>query len=180
MNLFYVTGDATEPQGTSKNQVIVHVCNDIGAWGSGFVMALSNKWPEPEAYYRAWHKGNLDNPFDPFAPPFKQGMVQVVDVIRDLRDEYGEPTHVNTYVANLIGQSGTGFLGDLAPVRYGSIHEGLYRLRNICYDKFGRYWDLHMPRIGCGLAGGTWDRIEEILKQVFSDDEIDITVYDLP
>ncbi|MEZ4800268.1 MAG: hypothetical protein R2809_10945 [Flavobacteriales bacterium] len=37
----YVTGDATIPQ-TNGNKIIVHVCNDIGGWGKGFVMAISN------------------------------------------------------------------------------------------------------------------------------------------
>ncbi|XXU05921.1 hypothetical protein WMF40_38440 [Sorangium sp. So ce854] len=48
----YRTGDATEPAGAGP-RIICHVCNDIGGWGRGFVVALSKKWPEPEARYRA-------------------------------------------------------------------------------------------------------------------------------
>ncbi len=39
----YVKGDATAPIGIG-NKIIVHICNDIGRWGKGFVMALSKKW----------------------------------------------------------------------------------------------------------------------------------------
>lgn len=40
----YVTGDATEP--IIKEQEITympHVCNDIGRWGAGYVLALNRK-----------------------------------------------------------------------------------------------------------------------------------------
>ena len=43
----YIKGDATNPQ-ISGNKIIVHICNDIGGWGKGFVLAISNKWKEPE------------------------------------------------------------------------------------------------------------------------------------
>ncbi len=34
----YLTGDATQPQSAGP-KLIVHVCNDIGGWGRGFVVA---------------------------------------------------------------------------------------------------------------------------------------------
>ena len=41
----YLTRDATAPTAIG-NKIIVHICNDIGAWGKGFVMALSKKWKD--------------------------------------------------------------------------------------------------------------------------------------
>ena len=41
----YVTGDATRPEGEGP-KIIVHICNDIGAWGRGFVLALSKRFKE--------------------------------------------------------------------------------------------------------------------------------------
>jgi hypothetical protein len=35
-----VTGDATTPTGEG-NKIIAHICNDIGGWGKGFVVAIS-------------------------------------------------------------------------------------------------------------------------------------------
>lgn len=32
----YIRGDATQPAGDG-NRIIVHVCNDIGAWGKGLL-----------------------------------------------------------------------------------------------------------------------------------------------
>lgn len=51
MQIQYITGDATDPTG-GGNKIIAHVCNDIGAWGAGFVLAISRRWPQPEAEYR--------------------------------------------------------------------------------------------------------------------------------
>ena len=39
---------------------------------------------------------------------------------------------------------------------------------------------IHMPRIGCGLAGGSWHEIEPILEEHLAGAGFDIRVYDLP
>jgi hypothetical protein len=58
-----VVGDATAPAGSGP-RVIVHVCNDVGKWGRGFVLALSRKWAEPERRERAWYRGAERLPFE--------------------------------------------------------------------------------------------------------------------
>jgi O-acetyl-ADP-ribose deacetylase (regulator of RNase III) len=55
MSISYIKGDATNPAGQG-NKIIVHICNDIGGWGKGFVMAISKRWKEPERKYREWFK----------------------------------------------------------------------------------------------------------------------------
>jgi O-acetyl-ADP-ribose deacetylase (regulator of RNase III) len=37
---------------------------------------------------------------------------------------------------------------------------------------------VHMPRIGCGLAGGEWSRIEPFIKEHLCDPGVSVTVYD--
>ena len=37
---------------------------------------------------------------------------------------------------------------------------------------------VHMPRIGCGLAGGTWDRIEPLIVASLGARGVPVTVYD--
>lgn len=48
----YLKGDATNLV-IPGNKIIVHICNDIGAWGKGFVLAVSKRWSESEkgGYY---------------------------------------------------------------------------------------------------------------------------------
>jgi len=161
----YVTGDVTKPI-IGKQKVIVHVCNDIGAWGAGVSGAIGRRWPEAEKSYRRW-ASSKDNPN--VGPKFKLGRIQLVRM--DRSDE-------NITVCNLIGQHGLRSKKNPAPVRYDAIREGLQEL-------FSRGQVdnedtvVHMPRIGCGLAGGSWDMIEPIIREVLSDNEVHVVVYDL-
>lgn len=37
--------------------------------------------------------------------------------------------------------------------------------------------ELAMPQIGCGLDGLSWDKVEKMIKQVFQETDVEITVY---
>ncbi|HPN68168.1 MAG TPA: hypothetical protein PLZ32_01575 [Saprospiraceae bacterium] len=154
MEINYIKGDATNPT-TEGNKIIVHVCNDIGGWGKGFVMAISKRWKQPEQHYREWFKSN-DN--------FSLGQVQFVQVEADL------------WVANLIGQHKINKdENGNAPIRYDAILEGLEKVGNFAVENKAT---VHMPRIGCGLAGGTWDKIEPLILSSLTIKNIQVTVYD--
>lgn len=153
----YIIGDATRPAGIG-NKVIVHCCNDVGGWGAGFVLALSRRWPEPEASYRAWAEGEI------VSPEFKLGAVQFVPVSESIT------------VANLIGQSGCGFFNGKPPVRYEAICTGL---RSVAAYAGETKASVHMPKMGAGLAGGDWGRIESLIRQQLSDQDIPVIVYTL-
>jgi O-acetyl-ADP-ribose deacetylase (regulator of RNase III) len=51
--------------------------------------------------------------------------------------------------------------------RYDWIEAGARRLRRIADD--GRYSSIAVPRLGCGLGGLTWDRVEAILERHLAD-----------
>lgn len=38
---------------------------------------------------------------------------------------------------------------------------------------------VHMPRIGCGLAGGSWGKVEPIIQEELCDKGVQVFVYDL-
>ena len=150
----YIKGDATQPAG-SENKIIVHICNDIGGWGKGFVMAISKKWKTPEQNYRAWFASKNN---------FELGAVQFIQV------------EDNLWVANLIGQhkirkdnNGN------PPIRYDAIEAGLQKVQ-LKADELKA--SVHMPRIGCGLAGGKWEKIEPLLNKTLIINNIKTTVYD--
>jgi hypothetical protein len=67
----YLKGDATDPQARGV-KLICHVCNDLGGWGKGFVLALSRRWEEPEQQYQAWHRNRNNNDFGLGAVQFVQ------------------------------------------------------------------------------------------------------------
>lgn len=62
-----------------------------------------------------------------------------------------------------------------APIRYEAI---LLGLRKVGQFAIGKNATVHMPRIGCGLAGGTWDKIEPIINKSLIENEIKTYVYD--
>lgn len=154
MDIVYKHGDATQPL-HDGNKIIVHVCNDVGGWGKGFVVAVSKRWKVPELRYREWAKQGED---------FRLGEVQFVQVAPD------------TWVANVIGQRDVKPGKDgTPPVRYDAIRNGL--------DKVGLFASeigasVHMPRIGCGLAGGTWNHIEPAIMDTLITRGIETIVYD--
>lgn len=154
--IIYLKGDATSPQ-ASGIKIITHICNDIGGWGKGFVLAISKRWPEPEKAYREWHRNRSKN-------DFALGNIQIIQV---------EPY---IYVANMIGQRGTKTGRSTGvPVRYEAIESCLEKLAEEV--KFLKV-SVHMPRIGCGLAGGKWEQIEPLIEKTLLDNNIDVYVYE--
>lgn len=157
MEIQYLTGDATEAAGEGP-QIIVHVCNDVGGWGRGFVLAISKRWPEPEQCYRSWHRGETNQ-------PYTLGEAQFVQVTE------------NVWVANLIGQRDVRPQNGVPPIRYDALRIGL---RKVADEAHTLGASVHMPRIGCGLAGGTWDEVGKIVQAELADKDIAVFVYDLP
>lgn len=152
-NLKYVRGDATSPQGQGV-KIIAHVCNNIGAWGAGFVIAVSNRFPEVEKAYRGLDRRRL-------------GMVQYVHIA-------GE----DIVVANMIAQNGindskSGWRGDL--LSYEHLRDCLGRVFNYAKNLNAT---VHMPFIGCGLAGSNWSKIEPLVIHCVKQYNIDCFVYE--
>jgi O-acetyl-ADP-ribose deacetylase (regulator of RNase III) len=151
----YIKGDATCPQAKGI-KIICHVCNDIGAWGKGFVLALSRRWEEPEAEYRAWHATGREG-------GFQLGAVQFVQV---------EPY---IWVANMVGQRGIKRGSSGPPIRYEAVAECLQQVAGRARELGA---SVHMPRIGCGLAGGDWSKVEPLIEEHLSAAAVAVTVYD--
>ncbi len=156
MAIRYVTGDATAPLGTGP-RVLVHVCNDVGKWGKGFVLAISRRWKLPEQRFKAWYRGETGQ-------SFALGEVQFVEVERAL------------WVANLVGQRGLiSKHGGEPAIRYEAVRVGLAKVRAYAIAKGA---SVHMPRIGCGLAGGRWEELEPIIEIELAAYGVEVTVYD--
>lgn len=173
----YLQGDATDPQ-TPGNRIIAHVCNDIGAWGRGFVLSLSQRWPLAEEMYRRWHRDQEECLINPtvsaiavIGRPMKLGNVQYVTV--DTRADGGQLVH--TYVANMVAQAGIRTKGGIAPIRYHALQQCLEDVASFVQCIGGG--TVHMPRIGCGLAGGHWTRVVPIVGAALA--RVPTFVYDL-
>jgi len=94
---------------------------------------------------------------------FGLGNVQFVQA-----DEY-------IWIANMIGQHGMTISAGKLPIRYEAVE--------LCLDKVGAKAreleaSVHMPRIGCGLAGGKWELIEPLITKTLCDKDVAVMVYD--
>ena len=153
MEICYLIGDATEP--IYRPAIIVHICNNVGAWGAGFVLALSKKWKKPEIEYKKWYAQNNS---------LTLGDVQFVAVEQGI------------CIANMIGQEGIGFHKGKPPIRYDAVSKCLQTVRETSLLLSA---SVHMPRIGCGLAGGTWSEIGKIIHRELIAFNVPVIVYDL-
>jgi len=153
----YVVGDATLPQ-SPNNTVICHSCNDLGVWGSGFVVPLGNRYPKAKEDYIQWAKSLTPSP-----RPFRLGEVQFVQVGSQI------------WAANLIGQRGIGFRRG-PPVKYEALYDGFNKVAEFAVANSA---DVVMPRIGCGLGGGSWDTVEKLILQTLSRKGVEVVVCDL-
>jgi O-acetyl-ADP-ribose deacetylase (regulator of RNase III) len=157
----YVKGDATKPIGGGK-KIIAHICNDEGGWGAGFTGALDKISSEPNRIYRHWYnywtkKSVVEFLFMPL------GFVCLAKVDDD------------TYVANMIAQHRT-ITSVPKPICYKSLEKCLNEVADFAVKNGGT---VHMPRIGCGLAGGDWNVVESIINRTLTLRDIDVIVYDL-
>jgi O-acetyl-ADP-ribose deacetylase (regulator of RNase III) len=154
----YLVGDATAPVGVGP-KVIAHICNDVGRWGRGFVVAVSRRWPAPEAQYRRlWQRTAGEC--------LPLGDVQFVEVARDL------------WVANMIAQHDVRMdRHSVPPIRYEALAACL---RKVAESAGALNASVHMPRIGCGLAGGRWEEVEPIIIEELCAQGVPVMVYDLP
>lgn len=167
--LKYKDGDATKPIGKGP-RVILHCCNDIGAWGAGFVVAVSDTFGKdamsPEMKYRDWADKGTTQLYSgsPEKVKFELGAVQFV---------YTNQTDV--WVANMIGQHNVGSKKSKEPpIRYHAINDGLKATAAFCKRTKAA---VHCCRFGSGLAGGDWLLIEAMIKELLVAEGVDVTVY---
>ena len=144
----YVEGDAIYPIGSGV-KLLIHVCNSVGSWGAGFVLAISKRWKEPERMYK-------------LMPIKEMGTVQTISVEEDI------------VVVNMIAQTlfSRFYKGKDIPLSYPALEKCLRKVNKIAVR---HNMTIHGPRFGSGLAGGDWNKIEAMINEVIT---VPIYIYD--
>lgn len=151
MELHYLIGTALEP--VKKPALIIHICNDLGLWGSGFVIAVSSKYSKPENEYRSWKKkveGDLP-----------LGEIQIIPVEDDV------------WVVNMIAQHDVWMVDGIPPLRIDALRKCLITVNDFAIAKGAT---IHAPRIGAVRSGGKWSDIEKVIKATIT---LDTYIYTL-
>lgn len=133
MTIRYVKGDLL----ASNLGFIAHGCNCRGVMGSGIAAQIRSRWPNVYEVYRLKH----------------QTMGLELGTILPVRTLDGR------MIINCMTQDdyGTGKMH----ADYDAITSCIQLM-----DQHARDWDaceIGLPKIGAGLAGGDWDRIEDII-----------------
>ena len=160
----YIVGDATCPAAHDGVNIIVHCVNAVGKWGAGFSGALSRAFPVVGEKYREWGYGGAAWT----SGPRQLGEIQMIRV----------PHSSTLVVVNLVGQYDVRSKQNPKPLDEDALFRGLQRVGALLLPSIK--YRLHMPRIGTGLAGGSWKTIEPLILSAFAVTRPEIFVYDLP
>jgi len=152
----YLKGDATKARGSGK-RIIAFIINDKGrSWGAGFAHTVQKKWPFVLDEFQHWVEHNRSE--------FTLGNVHTSMIEPDLT------------IFKMVAQHGYGE-SPTPRIRYGALETCL---RKLAEEAITQKASVHMPRIGCGQAGGSWWVISELLEDILLKKGIKATVYDLP
>lgn len=151
----YVEGDLVELAKNREFDVIIHGCNCFCTMNSGIARAIRNAWPN--VYYEA-----------------------------DLRTTSGDRDKLGTYTSYVTPQ-GTHVLNAYTQYNYGrdgKVYLKYWALRNALksiktdYGMGGGVWNkFGLPQIGCGLAGGDWSKVEQIIKEELYNEDVTVVLY---
>ena len=168
--IIYTTGDATKPNSDTELTVIAHVCNNVGKYGAGFSGALEKTFPGVEKTYRDEERYRLG-----------QTILHYIDDEERWHRNNWLQLHRMRVVAHMIAQTDPHPRDGSCKLDYDALAECLSDLRKVIQVDISLKQvtaSLHMPRIGAGLAGGDWRRIERIIQDQTSG--IPVLIYDLP
>lgn len=136
----------------NKKTVIFHICNDEGGYGRGFAKELAEKYPRARTLYKKWFK---------YKNHFELGNIQYVKLDKNL------------YVINMLAQHGYKTKSNPEPLDYKALRKCLKEYNDVAFLKDAK---IIMPKLGTGLAGGDWEKIQVIISDELKGKEF--TVYD--
>jgi O-acetyl-ADP-ribose deacetylase (regulator of RNase III) len=154
--VMFIKGDARDPFGAGP-KILVQIVNDKAViWGGGFAKQVGKKWPQAQGDFRRWAyaTGKL-----------KLGNVHSVTLDPELM------------LATIVAQHGIGASTAGPRLRYGALFSGLERVAQLANANSAT---VHMPRIGAGEAGGSWNVIEGIIRETLTTKGLRVAIYDLP
>ena len=171
-----IGGDVTSPQTTAPNEIAIipHCCNTLGVMGAGVALALRKKWPGVYNEYKMMEAMRL-------------GDVSCYIEDDGIVGPNQENPKVTTIVYNMIGQLGTVSEDNPKPVKYWALAKAMLNIAKRCKN-IRETWDwhpdwkpvpvIHCPKFGSDLAGGNWEFILELIREIWLEAGIDVVVYE--
>ena len=160
--------------------VIPHVANNVGGWGSGFVVPLGRKFPNArKQYLDAFKYGRYCKTTHTM---LHLGNVQWVyeQVAQKIDDTGREEVYREFHIANMVAQQGTVSADNPIPLKYGALVKCMGNVAEFVKITLflNQECQIHAPLFGSALAGGNWDLIEILIKEIWGD--LDVHIHQLP
>jgi O-acetyl-ADP-ribose deacetylase (regulator of RNase III) len=120
----------------ASENIIVHQVNELGVMGAGLALQIKNKYPDVYRKYKAVANKNC------------YGKIQLIRI------------NEKQFICNMFSQRGISRTNRTTD----------YELLEQCIKKLAEYstknnLTVAIPyKIGCGLAGGDWDKVSKIIK----------------
>ena len=156
MAIVNYTGDVFQSGAT----IIAHQVNCKGVMGAGIAATIRKKYPNVFTGYKSVCKKAYPN------QESLLGQVQVVPC----------GGAVEKYIANCFGQNEFGSDKWVVYTDYDALEKCFRRLRHWALDH--GYTHIAIPHgIGCGLAGGDWNTVLNMLGNVFQDNKVILEIW---
>lgn len=146
-------GNLIELAKSGHFDLIAHGANCFCTFGAGIALAIKKAFPEAYSEDLKTQKGAIE----------KLGTFSLC--------ECHLPSGKTLKVANLYTQyfwGGPSEFKDSSEVRYNAIRKSLESLKKAIPENTR----IGLPRIGAGLAGGDWDKISQIIEEIFPEASI--------
>ncbi|KTF59863.1 MULTISPECIES: macro domain-containing protein [Bacillus amyloliquefaciens group] len=146
--IVYKTGDIL----MATEDIICHQVNCKGVMGAGLAKQIRNKYPKCYVEYKE------------YVGKWGYDATVLLGGVYYYRDKSGK------VIANLFGQNG--FERENQQTDYTSLRRAFHNVKgNVTGidDQYGGKSVAIPYGIGCGLAGGNWDVVQEIIDEVFVD-----------
>lgn len=156
-DLFDYVENYVKQGNTGFSVVVPHVCNNIDLFGAGFASAVAKHYPiVKENYHLLGHKNKL-------------GYVQYVEAVKNKTYNH------KLIFANMIAQNGIVSNTNTRPLNYYYLSQCMADvsqfIRNNFYTEANKV-QIHTPKFGCGLAGGNWNFIVELIKDIWNNQTV--------
>jgi len=154
-SIAYIPGDATQPR-AGGFRIVAQIVNDSAfTWGGGLSLVVRKKWPEAQQSFRAWAEHDRRN--------LRLGNLHYVTVDSSLG------------IASLIAQHGYG-ASPTPRIRYLHLQACLEKLAQSAQEYKAT---VHIPKLGCGQAGGSWPIVRELVEESLCGRGVKVYVYEL-
>jgi O-acetyl-ADP-ribose deacetylase (regulator of RNase III) len=166
----YIDGDLIKLAKEARFDVIAHGCNCLSQMGAGIAPQMARAFGCDRFEMELWGPsieklGNVDY------QTFVLGK-NAIWSLGDADNKLNEPelTVVNAYTQYKYGRNHKD--GDRIPFDYEAFTICMRKMNNLFSGK-----RIGMPKIGAGLAGGDWNRIEKIIERELKNCHIIIVNY---